>query len=201
MQCNQSETGSGRGSKIAALLVFSLSLAVSAFSQTSVVNAALATSPARAPKGVKILASVPLNGRPVTRMFTQSEHGRTYLYIEHGGQLLTTVDVSKKRHPQVVNHEPAKVEPKRYEELAEGGTIEVSLLWGVDTGVDNVGGRGMFSVLESSDPLDGQLLRAFGQESSNLADRDRHLIFFASPGQLVIVEDGRWQAPDYTTSN
>ena len=182
------------------MLVF-FSLAVPAFSQTSVVNAALATSPAQVPGGVKILARVPLNGRPVTRMFTQSEHGRTYLYIEHGGQLLTTVDVSKKRHPQLVNHEPAKLEPKRYEELAEGGTIEVSPLRTVDAGLDNGGGRGMFSVLESSDPLDAQLLRAFGQEKSNLADRDRDLIFFASPDQLVIVEDHRWTAPDYTTNN
>jgi hypothetical protein len=135
-------------------------------------------------------------------MFTQREHGRTYLYIEHAGQPLTTVDVTKKKHPQVVNHEPAKVEPKRYEELAEGGTIEVAPLSNAEAGFDNtVGGRGMFSVLQSGDPGDAQLLQAFGRESSNLADSDRHLIFFGSPAQLLIVEDDRWKAVDYTANN
>jgi len=42
------------------------------------------------------------------------------------------------------------------------------------------------------------VLQAFGRESSNLADRDRNLVFFASPAQLLIVEDGRWNGVDYT---
>jgi len=50
-------------------------------------------------------------------------------------------------------------------------------------------------------PGDAQLLQAFGRESSNLADSDRRLIFFASPAQLLIVEDGRWKAVDYTANN
>jgi len=64
--------------------------------------------------------------------------------------------------------------------------------------VDNVGGRGTFSILESANPDDVPLLQAFGRESSNLADRDRNLIFFASPAQLLIVEDVRWNGVDYT---
>ena len=208
----QSETMGGRVAKIAAPMLVFLSLAAPAFSQTSVMNAAFgvastgvaSTSP-QAPKGVNVLARVPLDGLPVTRMFTQWEYGRTYLYIEHGGQPLTTVDVTKKKNPQVVNHEPGKVEPKRYAEIggADGGTIEVSPQWHVNAGVDNslVGGRGMFSMLESSDPDDAPLLQAFGRESSNLADRDRRLIFFASPTQLLIVEDGRWKRINYTADN
>jgi len=200
----QSEPLRARIAKMAAMLVFFLSLTASAFSQTNVASAALAVSSVGplAPAGVKVLARIPLAGQPVSGMFTQWEHGRTYLYIEHAGQLLTTVDVTNKRHPRVVNHEPAKVEPKRYEELAEGGTIEVAPRSNVETGFDNtVGGRGVFSVLESSDPGDAQLLQSFGRESSNLADSDRHLIFFASPAQLLIVEDGRWKAVDYTANN
>ena len=203
----QSETMGGRVAKIAAPMLVLLSLAAPAFSQTSVMNAAFgvaSTSP-QAPKGVKVLAQVPLDGLPVTRMFTQWEYGRTYLYIEHGGQPLTTVDVTKKKNPQVVNHEPGKVEPKRYEEIgnADGGTIEVSPQWHVNAGIDNslAGGRGMFSILESGDPDDAPLLQAFGGESSNLADRDRRLIFFASPTQLLIVEDGRWKRINYTADN
>ena len=198
-----SETMGGRVAKISApMLVFFLSVAAPAVSQTRVVNAAFGVTSAspQAPKGVKVLARVPLDGLPVTRMFTQWESGRTYLYIEHGGQALTTVDVTKKKNPQVVNHEPGNVEPKRYEELAEaGGSIEVSPQWHVNAGVDNslVGGRGMFSTLESGDPDDAPLLQAFGRDSSNLADRDRHLIFFASETQLLIVEDGRWKGIDY----
>jgi hypothetical protein len=63
----------------------------------------------------------------------------------------------------------------------------------VSAEVDNVGGRGRFSILESANPL-----QAFGRESSNMADRDRNLIFFAFPAQLLIVEDGRWNGVGYT---
>jgi hypothetical protein len=38
----------------------------------------------------------------------------------------------------------------------------------------------------------------FGNESGNVADRDRALIFFASPAQLLKVEDGRWKRMGYT---
>lgn len=54
-------------------------------------------------------------------MYTQDEYGHIYLYIEHGPRSLTTVDVSKKRNPHIVNHEPASIEPARYEQLWEGG--------------------------------------------------------------------------------
>ena len=197
----QFETMGGRTAKIAApALVFFLSLAAPAFSQTRIMNAppavAMSWANTQVPKDVKVLAQVPLEGLPVTRMYTQWEYGRTYLYIEHGGQQLTTVDVTRKQSPQVVNHEPATVEHSWYQELAEGGTIEVSPSWHVNPGVDNVGGRGMLSALESSDADDSVLLQAFGRDSSNLADRDRNLIFFASPTQLVIVEDHRWYGMD-----
>ena len=76
------------------------------------------SSSPQAPKGVKVLARVPLDGLPVTRMYTQWEHGRPYLYVEHGGRQLTTVDVTKKQNPQLVDHEPAMIQPRRYEELA-----------------------------------------------------------------------------------
>ena len=198
----QFETMGGRIAKIAApALVFFLSLAAPAFSQTRVMNAppaaAMSWANTQVPKGVKVLAQVPLDGLPVTRMYTQWEYGRTYLYIEHGRQKLTTVDVTRKQSPQVVNHEPATVEHSWYQELAEGGTIEVSPSRHVNPGVDNVGGRGMLSALESSDPDDSVLPKAFRRDSSNLADRDRNLIFFASPTQLVIVEDHRWYGMDY----
>jgi hypothetical protein len=186
----------------AALFVLFLAWATPAVSQTRGVDAipaaAVTSASTQAPRGVKVLARVPLDGRPVTRMFTQWESGRTYLYIEHGREQLTTVDVTRKQNPQVVNHVPAQVDPTRYEELAEGGTIEVSPPRHVNAGVDSVGGRGMFSILEASNSDDAPLLQAFGLESSNLADRDRNLIFFASSTQLLIVEDGRWKGMDYT---
>ena len=199
----QSETASSRVLKIVApTLAFVLWLATPAFSQIRAVDAvpagALSSAGAPLPSGVKVLAQVPLPGLPVTRMYTQWESGRTYLYIEHGRQQLTTVDVTRKQNPQLVDHAPAKVEPVRYEELAEGGTIEVSAPRQVIPGVDNGGGPRMFSVLESSDPDDAALLQAIALASSNLADRDRHLDFFASPARLLIVEDRRWKGMDYT---
>jgi hypothetical protein len=102
MKCKQFETMGGRVAKIAApALVFFLSLAAPAVSQTRVMNAppaaAMSWVNTQVPKGVKVLAQVPLDGLPVTGMYTQWEYGRTYLYIEHGGQQLSTVDVTRKQ--------------------------------------------------------------------------------------------------------
>jgi len=196
------ETMGGRAAKIAApAFVFFLSLAAPAVSQTNFVNAipgaAVSSASTPVPKGVKVLARVPLPGLPVTRMYTQWESGRNFLYIEHGSDQITTVDITKKRNPQVVNHEPALVEPRGYEQLAEGTEIVVSPSVRVVAGVDNLGGRGMLSILESTNAADAPVLQAFGRDSSNLADRDRSLIFFASATQLVIVEDHRWYGMDY----
>jgi hypothetical protein len=65
-------------------------------------------------------------------------------YIEHGRKQLTTVDVTEKQHPEVVNHDPAQVQPTRYEQL-KGGVIEVSPPRYVSAGVNNVGGRKTFT--------------------------------------------------------
>lgn len=150
------------------------------------------------PNGVKIASSVSLDGQPITHMYTQWESGRTYLYIEHGRESLTTVDVTKTTKPQIVSHAPAKITPAQYEELAEGGTVQVSPLWQVNAVIDNLGGRGVLSVLNSSDPADEKLLQALGPDYSNLACRDNRLVFFASPSQLLIVQDKRLAAIDRT---
>jgi hypothetical protein len=92
------------------------------------------------------------------------------------------------------------VEPRQYEQLAEGTEIVVAPPVRVVAGADNLGGRGMLSILESTNAADAPILRAFGRYSSNLADRDRNLIFFASPTQLVIVEDHRWYGMDYSNN-
>ena len=182
-----------RFAKLAALF-FCTSLTLPAFAQVGRVDmlpaVAVSSSVAPLPKGVKVLARVPLEGTPVTRMYTQREYGHTFLYIEHGQQSLTTVDVTKKRTPRIVEHRPAQVEPVRYEPLSEGGTIEN---WPrhVTAGVDNLGGRGIFSsVLENSDPNDAKLLQVFA-ENTNLVDRDSRLVYFASRSQLLIVQDDR----------
>jgi len=193
-----------RIAKSAAALTLTLictSLAAPLFAQAlhSNVFAAIAANSANTPlpKGTKVVARIPLNGLPVTRMYTQLEYGRTYLYLEQGRGSLTTVDVTKKQNPQVVNHEPRKVEPARYEQLFEGGSIQVSPYWQVNAGIDNLGGREMYSVLESSNPDDAKLLEALGPRYGNLADRDRRLVYFASPSQLLVVQDNRLTAIDF----
>jgi hypothetical protein len=194
MKHTSPETTGGCVAKIAVpMLAFFLSAAAPAISQTRVADAAVASSSPslQAPKGVKVLARVPLGGFPVTRMYTQWESGRTYLYLEHGPQQITAVDITKKSNPLIVDHAPEKVEPERYQELSEGGTIEVSPTWHVNTGVDNIGGRGILSVLQSSRSDDAQLLQAFGSEDSNLVEPCRNLVFFASPARLLVIEDAR----------
>jgi hypothetical protein len=97
-----------------------------------------------------------------------------------------------------VEHQPAKVEPARYVPLYEGGSIEARSQQ-VIAGVDNLGGRGMFSVLESSDPNDAKLLQAFVTENTNLVDRDSRLVYLASRSQLIIVQDNRPSSFDLTS--
>jgi hypothetical protein len=58
----------------------------------------------------------------------------------------------------------------------------------------------MRSVLESRDPNDAQLLGVFGQAYANLADRDRRLVYFASPSQLLVVQDKRMTEIDFITN-
>lgn len=152
------------------------------------------------PRGTKIIAHVPLDGQSVTRMYTQSEFGRTYLYIEHGGYSFTTVDISKKQNRQVVNHGPGNIEPALYEELFEGGSVEVSPSWAVTAGIDSTGGAGMRSTLATGDPNDAKLLRTLGPEYANLADRDRRLVYLASPAQLLVVQDNRVTELDFFTN-
>ena len=194
-------SGAGITLSAAALALF---LTVPVLGQTRVMSAASAMAVSSAtwqlPNGTKIIAQVPLQGEPVTRMYTQSEYGRTYLYIEHGGQPFTTVDITKKSNPQVVNHAPGNVEPGLYEELFEGGSIDVAPQWEVRAGLDTIGGRGMRSVLESSNADDARLLQAFGTRYENLADHDRRLVFFASTRYLFVVQDNRMTAIDFVTN-
>ena len=194
MKHTSPETTGGCVAKIAVpILAFFLSATTPAISQTRVVDAAVAAPSAglQAPKGVKVLARVPLDGVPVTRMYTQWESGRTYLYLEHTPQQIVAVDITKKNNPLIVDHAPGKIESVRYQELFEGGTIEVSSIWHVHAGVDNIGGRGILSVLQSSHSDDAQLLQAFGSEDNNLVEPCRNLVFFASPARLLVIEDAR----------
>ena|SRR5215472_4907507 len=187
---------------IAKIVGFTLciSLTFPTFAQTGLINMspaiAVSTPVGQLPKGVKVLAHVPLPSLPITRMYTQREYGHTYLYIEHGRQSLTAVEVTRKRNPRLVDHEPAKVEPIRYVELFDGGALEASSLRHVSAGIDSKGSGSLFNTLQNSDPDDATLLQAMGQGTSNLVDRDSRLVYFASPSQLSIVKDNRWRRID-----
>ena len=191
---------SGDGiAKIAALLLC-ISLTFPGSAQTNLLKVfpviAVSSSTSQLPKGVKVVARVPLEAMPITGMYTQREYGRTYLYIEHGRQSITTVDVTNKRNPRLVDDEPGKVDPIVYGEPSESGPIEVSHRH-VFAGIDSRGGSEMYDVLHSSDPQDAKLLQALGQ-GNNLADRDSRLVYFASPSQLLIIQDNRWTRVDFT---
>jgi len=194
------------GDRIALIgaLFLMISPVTSAIAQTHVIDAvpafAVSSANPQLPRGVYVVGSIPVEGLAVTRMYTQLDHGRTYLYVEHGRESLTAVDVTRKRNPQIVLHEPGRVEPARYEQLFEGGTTQVSPFWSVNAGFDNLGGRGMLSVLDDSNPDDAKLLQAMGNGYSNLADRDSRLVYFASPSYLLIVQDNRMTAIDFITN-
>ena len=71
-----------------------LMVSAPAFAQTRLAAAVLAFAASSAapqlPSGTKLVARVPLGGRPVTHMYTMSEYGRTFLYIGHGPYSFTT---------------------------------------------------------------------------------------------------------------
>jgi hypothetical protein len=58
----------------------------------------------------------------------------------------------------------------------------------------------MRSALERDDANDAKLLGAFGQGYVNLADRDRQWVYFASPSQLLVVQDNRMREIDSITN-
>lgn len=58
----------------------------------------------------------------------------------------------------------------------------------------------MLSILDNGNPDDAKLLQAIGNGYSNLADRDSRLVYFASPSQLLIVQDNRMTAIDFITN-
>ena len=151
------------------------------------------------PQGVKILAQVPLQGPWASHMFTQWEHGRTYLYVEQGGEQITAIDITKKSDLRVVAHPPEPVAPTHYEP-ADGGPIEVMTQNAVTAGINNGKNASTLAVLQADDPRDAQLLRLFGYDSSNLVDRDRRLVFFASPTRLLVLGDNRWYGVDYSVN-
>jgi hypothetical protein len=186
--------------KAVSLFALFLSLEFATFSHAAALNfdpaGAVSSKNIPAPPGVKVLAQLPLQG-PANHMFVQWEHGSTYLYIERDEEHLTTVDITKKQSLRIVDHQPAPVIAPHYEQ-ADGGLIEVLPQPAVRAGVDNVRDRGTLSVLQADDPRDAQLLRLFGQGASNLIDRDRGLVFFASPTRLLILEDRRWYGIDYS---
>lgn len=185
---------------LVAVLVLLVALVPAALAYTPANNAApagaISASNKAVPPGVRILAQFPLAGPPATRMYTQWEHGKTYLYVEQGSQQITTVDITRKKAPHVVNHQPEKAGPMNVD-LGEG---EPGPRRDVIPGVDNVKDPGTISVLQVGNPQDMQLLRAFGHDASNLVDRDQHLVFFATPSRLLIVEDARWNGMDYVTN-
>ena len=183
------------GNGLAWIAVLHLMVSAPAFAQTRLADAvpAFAASSAvpQLPSGTKLVARVRLGGQPVTHMYTMSEYGRTFLYIGHGPYSFTTVDISEGRNPQVVHHALGNVDPALYEQLFKSGSTEASPSWEIVGGIDNVEGSSMLSVLNSTDPNDAKLLGAIGLEYANLVDRDRRLVFFASPSQLLVVQDNR----------
>lgn len=89
------------GEGIVGIAALSFLLATPVSAQTRLMGAvpaaAVSSANPQLPRGTKIIAHVPLDGQSVTRMYTQSEFGRTYLYIEHGRYSFTTVTSVRNR--------------------------------------------------------------------------------------------------------
>lgn len=150
----------------------------------------------------QVVSQLSLHGTPVVSMFMEREHGRTYLYLQRGGnEEFTTVDITNLRIPRVVEHRPVpkKVVAPSADKLGEYTAFEM---------VEQAEVRPapplpavtpktlrLVDVTDPDRPFAGQI---FANVTATLGDPDHHRIFIASTDTLYILkerEKGACEAP------
>jgi hypothetical protein len=150
----------------------------------------------------QVVSQLPLHGSPVVSMFMEREHGRTYLYLQHGGsEELTAVDITNLKVPRVVERRPT---PKRAAAPPANKLGEYSALEAVEQ--DEVRPAAplpavapktvrLVDVTDPDRPIIGQI---FANVTAMLGDPDYRRIFIASTDTLYILkerEKGACEAP------
>jgi hypothetical protein len=140
----------------------------------------------------KVIAHLPLSGRPPTQMFLQQQGRKHYLYVQQGGQKgFTVVDVSKPKRPKVVTNVP------RQDIAALGSGLAITEEAQTDSdrtyAMAGEGSRGGGStpqsvkVLDVSDPAHPRTVQTFNGVTSVVTDNAHGLVYLANSDGIWIL--------------
>ena len=150
-------------------------------------------SPATAPKPrAQIVSHLPSRGSPVVEMFTQREHGRTYLYLQRSADDgFTAVDITNLKAPRFVERQPV---PRRAatppaERLGEYTAIETAQKAELRPTAALVVTLKTIRLIDVTDPDHPSRVRYLKVLPPRLGDPENHRIFIASADTLYILRE------------
>lgn len=150
----------------------------------------------------QVVSQLSLHGTPVVSMFMVREHGRSYLYLQRGGnEELTAVDITNLKVPRVVEHGPA---PKKVVAPPADKLGEYTALQAVEhaevrpTPPQPAVTPKTLRLVDITDPDRPIAGHIFANVTATLGDPDYRRIFIASTDTLYILkerEKGACEAP------
>jgi hypothetical protein len=142
----------------------------------------------------KVIAHLPLSGSPPTQMFLQQEGRKKYLYLQQAGpQGFTVVDVSKPKHPKVLDRVPQQSITMLSSGLAITQKPATATSPDKASALNGEGSRGggrapeQVRVLDVSDPAHPKTVQTFDGVTSILPDDARGLIYVANGDGIWIL--------------
>ena len=141
-------------------------------------------APDRNGESANVIAHVPLSGPSATRMFTQYQDGRRYLYVDQGAvNGVTVIDVSRPSHPVVVRHTTWPNDSASGDVRFLGSDLAISE---VPAQTVNQAPRTL-NVLDVVDAGRPAVLQTFSGVTSVLSDQPRNLLYVANNDGLWIL--------------
>jgi hypothetical protein len=140
----------------------------------------------------RVIGHVPLTGAAAIGMFLQQQGRKDYLYVQQPGQQgFTVVDVSKPKHPKVLDH----VARQDITVLGSGLAITQAPATSSDKGsaLSSEGSRGRGSapqqvrVLDVSNPAHPKTVQTFDGVTSIVPDNGRGLVYLANANGIWIL--------------
>jgi hypothetical protein len=142
----------------------------------------------------KVIAHLPLSGGAATNMFLQRQGRDQYLYVQQPGQQgFTVVDVSKPKHPKVIDHVPQQEIAMLGSGLAITEKPQRAASSDKLTPAIAEGSRGGGSVpeqvrvLDVSNPAHPKTVQTFNGVTSILPDDGRGLVYVANGDGIWIL--------------
>jgi hypothetical protein len=142
---------------------------------------------------VKVVAHLPLNGKPTQQMFLQQEGRKQYLYVRQDSQIgFTTFDVTKPERPRMVNHMPQQDLTMLNSRLGIVETPDSGLAVSLAGQLEGNRGGGSdvpesVRVVDESDTAHPRTVQAFAGVTDLVRDDTRNLIYIANGDGIWIL--------------